>query len=359
MISGDNLIPELNIVKSSCRKVLLSKEEDVVEEAILNTLSREGTLSLTKLVKTIENYGGWEAKRNSIKRRIDGQENHPSLIDYEFIKERKPEKRKPGKYGKEYCLTTKGFLASLATKHLSFDRTYMFKKYVTFLDNYLDDKIKHIGNDADFDSTLDIETKNMLLDVITNYIKNQITVFLIWHEANEISIRKRRKVKEYIEDFISTHNEYIHQEFPMMLDKKQEEEYRHVLRKYFESSKILHSLIELPTDDTHSKKINIKLKMISSFVFKWYLYFDELQMKNPIGEDYNIRNTHAGVLSRPEYGIDIEYYGMFGHKRKIQPDLKLEAENKVQQILKKKISITDIWRNPMRKELIGTDWLYV
>lgn len=92
MISTDNLISELNIVKRSSRKTLLPKEEDIVEEAILNTLSREGTLSLTKLVKTIENYGDWEAKRNSIKRRIDGQEKYLSLLDYEFIKERKPEK---------------------------------------------------------------------------------------------------------------------------------------------------------------------------------------------------------------------------------------------------------------------------
>lgn len=347
------------MVKRSSRKTLLSEEEDTVEEAILNTLSREGTLSLTKLVKTIENYGDWEAKRNSIKRRIDGQENYPSLIDYEFIKERKPEKRRPGKYGKEYCLTTKGFLASLATKHISFDRTYLFKKYITFLDNYLDDKIKHVGENAGFDSTLDNETKNVLLDVITNYIKSQITVFLVWHEANETSIRRRRNMKEYIEDFIVTHSEYIHQEFPIMLDKKREEEYRQALRKYFEYSKILHSLMELPTNDMHSKKINIKINMISSFVFKWHLYFDELQMKNPIGKDYGIRNTHAGVLSRPEYGIDIEYEGTFGHKRKIQPDLKLETEKKIQQILKKKISITDIWRNQMQREKIGNDWLYV
>jgi len=349
----------LNISKKSSRRVLLSTEEDLPEEAILNTLARLGPLSLIELEKHIGNYGKWEANRNTIKRRIDGLANHIGLVKYEFIKEREPETRRPGKSGNVYCLTTKGFLASLATKYLSFERTDMFKKYITFLDNFFDSKIKHIGNDAGFDSTLDHETKKMLSEIITNYIKSQMMVFLIWHEANETSIRKRRKIKWYIDDFITRHNEYISQEFPMMLDKKQEEEYRHVLREYFEYSKILHSLMESPTDDIHTKKINIKLNMISPFVFKWHLYFDELQMKNPIGDNYNIRNTSLGVLSLPEYGIDIEYKGKSGRKRKIQPDIKLEAEQKIQQVLKRKVSITDIWRNPMRREEIGNDWLYV
>ena len=48
-------------------------------------------------------------------------------------------------------------------------------------------------------------------------------IFLIWNEANDISIRKKRNSNWHIEDFFNTHNEFIYKEFPMELDKKREE----------------------------------------------------------------------------------------------------------------------------------------
>ena len=340
----------LKIAKRASGHILLTEQPDIPEKAILYALAKNGPMSLVDLVKTISNYGDWEANHYTIKRRIRGLRKQISFIDYEFIKEREPEIRKPGKYGKIYCLTTKGFLAAFSTG-LSFERMDIFKKYTAFLNEVINRKIKHIGNDAGFDSSLDDKTKQKMLDIIIRYIKYQILVFLIWHEANETSIRKKRNLNWYIEDFFNIHNEFIYQEFPMLLEEKLEEEYKEILREYFACSKILHGLDEFTvSEDKLSKKIRYKFRMISSFVFEWYLYFDELQMRNFIGKPYDIKKIPSLVLSRPEFGIDIEYYGKFGHKRKIQPDIKSETNDELKQILRQEISIDRIWREYHNKK---------
>ena len=340
----------LNIAKRAAERILLTEPPDKPEKAILYALAKNGPQSLTDLVKATSKYGAWETNHYTIKRRMDGLENHISLIDYEFVREREPEVRKPGKYGKIYFLTTKGFLAAFSTG-LSFERMDIFKKYTVFLNERLNEKIKYVGSNAGFDSSLDDNTKQKMLDIITRYIKYQILVFLIWHEANEISIRKKRNSNWYIEDFFRTHNEFIHQEFPMRLEEKLEEEYKEILREYFTCSKTLHGLDEFTlSKDKLSKKIRDNFKMISPFVFKWYLYFDELQMRNSIGKPYDIKKIPSLVLSRPEFGIDIEYYGKFGHKRIIQPDIKSKTSDELKQILRQEISIDSIWRAPHNKK---------
>ena len=148
----------LNIAKRAGEHILLTEPPDMPEKAILYALAKNGPLSLVDLVKIISTYGDWEANHYTIKRRINGLANHISLIDYEFIKERDPEVRKRGKYGKIYCLTTKGFLAAFSTD-LSFERMDIFKKYTAFLNEILNRKIKYIGSDAGFDSSLDDKTK--------------------------------------------------------------------------------------------------------------------------------------------------------------------------------------------------------
>ena len=340
----------LNIAKRVGEHILLTEPPDIPEKAILYALAKNGPLSLVDLVKIISTYGDWEANHYTIKRRLNGLVNHISLIDYEFVKERDPKVRKRGKYGKIYCLTTKGFLAAFSTG-LSFERMDIFKKYTAFLNEILNRKIKYIGSDVGFDSSLDDKTKQKMLDIITRYIKYQILVFLIWHEANEISIRKKRNSNWYIEDFFRSHNEFIHQEFPMLLEEKLEEEYKEILREYFTCSKTLHGLDEFTlSEDKLSKKIGDNFRMISPFVFEWYLYFDELQMRNSIGKPYDIKKIPSLVLSRPEFGIDIEYYGKFGHKRKIQPDIKSKTSDELKQILRQEILIDNIWRKPHNKE---------
>lgn len=340
----------LNIAYRASERIFLTEKPDNSEKAILYALSKNGPQSLATLVKTLSTFGGWEVDRNTIKRRLDGLTNHISMIDYEFVKEMEPEVRKPGKLGKIYCLTTKGFLAAFSTG-LTFERMNIFKKYISYLDEILNRKINYIGDDAGFDSALDDKTRQKILDVITRYIKYQILVFLIWHEAIETSIRKKRNSNWYIEDFFKNHNEFIHQEFPMLLEEKFEKEYKEILRENFTYSKILQGLDEFTlSEDNISKKIKDNFEMIRPFVFEWYLYFDELQMRNPIGKPYDIKKIPSIVLSRPEFGIDIEYYGTHGHKRKIQPDIKKKATEELEQILRQEIPINTIWKKPHNKK---------
>jgi len=334
----------LNIAYRASERIFLTETPDNREKAILFALAKNGPQTLADLVKTLSTFGGWEANHHTIKRRLDGLANHIGLIGFEFVKEKDPEVRKPGKSGKIYYLTTKGFLAAFSTG-LTFERMDIFKKYTAFLDEFLSRKIKYIGGDVGFDSSLDDKTKQKMLDIITRYIKYQILVFLIWHEANETSIRKKRNSSWYIEEFFKNHNEFIHQEFPMLLEEKLENEYKEILREYFTCSKILQGLDEFTlSEDSQSKKIKDNFEMIRSFVFEWYLYFDELQMQNSIGKPYDIKKIPSIVLSRPEFGIDIEYDGKPGHKRKIQPDIKSKTSEELGQILRQEIPINNIWK---------------
>lgn len=344
--------PALNIAYRASECIFLTEIPDNPEKAILYNLAKNGPMSLIELERAISSYGAWEAKRHTIKRRLDGLANHISLGDYEFVKEKDPEVRKAGKSGKIYYLTTKGFLAAFSTG-LTFERMDIFKKYTAFLDEILNRKIKYVGGNMGFDSSLDDETKQKMLDIITRYIKYQILVFLIWHEANETSIRKKRNSNWYIEEFFKNHTEFIHQEFPMLLEEKLENEYKQILREYFTCSKILHGLDEFTlSEDNISKKIRDNFEMIKPFVFEWYLYFDELQMRNPIGKPYDIKKIPSIVLSRPEFGIDIEYDGKSGHKRKIQPDIKNKTSEELGRILRKEIPINNIWKKPHDKKLM-------
>ena len=137
----------------------------------------------------------------------------------------------------------------------------------------------------------------------------------------------------------------------MLLEEKLENEYKEILREYFTCSKILQGLDEFTSfQDNLSKKIKYHFEMIRSFVFEWYLYFDKLQTINPIGKPYDIKRMPSIVLSRPEFGIDIEYYGKPGHKRMIQPDIKNKAIEELGQILKQEISINTIWKKPHDKK---------
>jgi len=334
----------LNIAFRASERIFLTETPDNREKAILFALAKNGPQTLADLVKTLSTFGGWEANHHTIKRRLAGLANHISLIGFEFVKEKDPEVRKAGKSGKIYYLTTKGFLAAFSTG-LSFERMNIFKKYTAFLDEILKRKIKNVGIDAGFDSSLDDKTKQKMLDIITRYIKYQIFVFLIWHEANETSIRKKRNSNWYIEEFFKNHNEFIHQEFPMLLEEKLENEYKQILREYFTCSKILHGLDEFTlSEDNLSIKIKHNFDMIRSFVFEWYLYFDELQMQNSVGKPYDIKKIPSIVLSRPEFGIDIEYIGKTGHKRKIQPDIKSKTSEELGRILRQEIPINNIWK---------------
>ncbi len=55
-------------------------------------------------------------------------------------------------------------------------------------------------------------------------------------------------------------------------------------------------------------------------------------------------------MSRPEFGIDIEYDGNPGQKIMIQPDIKSKASKELGQILRQEIPINTIWKKPHDKK---------
>jgi hypothetical protein len=339
-----------NTLNRASQKTLLGENPDLPEKAILYALAKKGPMTLAELEKTTSSFGNWEANHYTIKRRFKGLKNHLSLIDYEYVKERKPDIRKPGKYGKVYCLTTKGFLASLAVG-IPIDKIDIFKKYTKFLSYLLDRKIKYIGTDAGYDSTLNNKEKQKILHLFTSHIKLQIAVFLIWHEANETSIRKKRDSGWHIENFFNSHDEFIYQEFPMLLEDKIKLEYREILRDYFATSKILQGIME--STSNKNKKIRDNVNMLISFVYDWHKYFDELQMNNPIGEPYDVKKMPAMILSRPEYGIDIEFEGEAGKKTKIHPDIRNKASKELEDIIGEEIQINKIWNTRLDKKQLS------
>jgi len=82
-----------------------------------------------------------------------------------------------------------------------------------------------------------------------------------------------------------------------------------------------------------------------------------LQMRNPIGKPYDIKKIPSIVLSRPEFGIDIEYSGKFRQKRKIQPDIKSKTSEELEQILRQEIPINNIWKKLHDKKYMINQFL--
>lgn len=284
------------------------------EKAIFHALTNGGPKILTKLGKIIENYGEWKTNRWTIKRRIYGPKNAPGLIKYEYIKEKEHESRIPGNDGKYFCLTIKGLLASLVNTQL--EDTYLFKKYMEFITNKLEQDHRSI-------SQLDKDVKDHLIDTIAQYIKNNLLLFLIWHDAHGLNLKKKTDMNWYFVDFFKNADENIFQKFHQNQDKNLELEYKIVLEEYFVSLKILtdleKSIKKLKSKNMDSiNSLQFYFKMISPFVFEWYRYFDRLQLVSPINKPYNIRAVPGFVINDPRMGISIgpmDYSGMLIHDR--------------------------------------------
>jgi len=334
------------IVQRASESVFYPNKE---EKAILYALAKDGPQILSDLEETISSYGEWETTRWAIKRRIKGSSDCLGLLEYEYLVEKSRDKRIRGKDGKLYCLTIKGILASLATG-ISLERTYLFKKYKKFIKDFLNCPIQSIGERRDVNPQLDEKRKAWLRKIIENYIKNQIYTFLIWHDANEINLRRKLDTDWYFDDFFNTHSEFIHFGFPKIKNERLYEEYRRILRRQFAYSKILHGLEHLTTkndivkDKDLLETIKLNFTMISLFVYKWYKYFDRLQMYSTIKKPYPVRYIPSFVISPPETGINIEYSGTFGHKRMLEPNIRKLVKDDLNEILKiQNFPINEIW----------------
>ena len=335
------------IAQRSSTAVFATNDE---EKAILYSLAKKGPSILTDLSNATSLFGLWHTTRWAIKRRLRGTRDCLGLVEYEYLAERDHDDRIRGKNGKLYCLTTKGVLASLASG-ISLDKNWLFKKYVEFIKAILSRPIQFFGERQGIGPKLDEKTKNFLVKTISNYIKYQIYTFLIWHEANEISLRKKLDTDWYFHSFFQSHSEYINWEFPKIIEKKRIAEYKEILRKNFVYSKILHG-IGYEHDRNNFKKgghidsIVQNFTMTIPYVFRWYEYFDKFQMNYPIDKPYGVKPIIGFSYVEPQSGIDIEYEGTFGHKKMI----KLNIKNMVKEVLEEDLEIpnfpiNEIWKS--------------
>lgn len=341
-----------NIEQRTSLKLFNPEDEEL---GIFFTLSKDGPQILTALAKNTSSYGLWGSNRWAINSRMEGTRSNMSLIDYEYIVKKQHETRIRGKKGEVHCLTTKGFLAALSTGKISIEKTYMFKKYKQFIYDILERKMQVYGNQTMDDTKLSDNEKNYLCNISMQYIKYQIYLFLIWHEANEMKLREKINTYWYFVNFFETFNEFSYEKFPKLVNKKRIDEYRTILRHYFIISKILHGIEHYTNSDKKIRKINENLQKIRPFVFEWYRYFEKLQMLGPTDEPYSIEHIPSFIVYPPEYGIDIEYEGIPGHMKLIKPDLKEIVKQELVKITNKEdIQIKEIW-NKVQKEKFQKD----
>ena len=346
-----------NISQRASKKLFNLQNEEM---GIFYSLANNGPQILTSLAKDTEKFGTWEATRWTVKRRMKGTKNNLSLIKYEYVSKRKHDSRIRGKDGELYCLTIKGFLASLSIEKIFIENSYMFKKYKKFISDLLKRKIQLIGQNINRETELTVDERKYLKDIFMQYIKYQIYIFLIWHEVNEIGLRKKINTYWYFVDFFENFENFITQKFPKLIDEQRTKEYIEIIREYLVISKIIHG-IEYFTDTGNNvgkkarERIQINFDMTKPFVFEWYRYFDKLQTISPVDKPYNIKKIPSFIIYPPEYGVDIEYEGMPGHKKLIKPDLKEVAKNELSKILKEQdLPINEIW-NKTHKEKYQKD----
>lgn len=336
-----------NIGKRTSQKLFDPQDEEL---GIFWALAKQGPLILTPLAEITSRFGTWEATRWAVKRRMKGTKNNMSLIDYEYISKRQHDSRIRGKNGEWYCLTIKGFMASLSTGKIFIENSYLFKKYKQFISDLLEREIQLIGQNTNRDTELTVDEKKYLKDIFMQYIKYQIYIFLIWHEVNEIGLRKKINTYWYFVDFFENFDNFITQKFPKIIDEKRTKEYIEIIREYFVIAKIIQGIEYFTyTENNVDKKIRdrlqINFQMIKPFVFEWYRYFDKLQMISPVDKPYNIKKIPSFIIYPPEYGLDIEYEGIPGNKKLIEPDLKEITKGELSKILKEEdLSINEIWR---------------
>ena len=342
-----------NIGQRTSKKLFDPQNEEL---GIFYALAEHGPQILTSLAKTTGKFGPWEATRWVVNRRMKGIKNNLSLIEYEYVSERQHDSRIRGKDGVRYCLTIKGFMASLSTEKIFIENSYLFKKYKHFISDLLEREIKLFGQNANIDTELTDDEKKYFENIFMQYIKYQIYIFLIWHEANEIVLRKKINTDWYFVNFFENFNEFISQEFPKLVDKDRTKEYIEILREYFVISKILHG-IEYFTDTKNnvSKKVRERLQvnfqMMKPFVFEWYRYFDKLQMISPVDKPYDIKKIPSFRIHPPEYGLDIKYEGRHGYKNLIKPDLREITKSELSKILKEQdLPINEIWKKTHKEK---------
>lgn len=278
-------------------------EFDDEEKGILFCIAKNGPSIITNIVKTTSAYPQWHCNRWTAKRRINGTSKVMGFIPHEYLVEKEHEKRIRGHEGKIYHLTTKGMLGALTTG-INLEQIYLYKNYIKFLKNQIQ---KEFTNKSSINIPQKIKDKyvDSLMSFFENYIKNEIYLFLIWHEAVGIKITNMKSMQRYMFEFYSKADEEFFAKFPPQVESQNK--YREILRLHFLLRKTLHALdmIAHPNrsfgneDDTIKEFVWQKIAMVGQYVWEWPYYMEKQQFSSE-GDDYSpftdfMYNTPSGI----------------------------------------------------------------
>lgn len=326
-------------------------------KGIIYHIAKKGPGILNEITKETERYGKWATDRWSAKNRIYGSDKFFGLIPCEYLVEKEHDKPQRGKQGKIFCLTVKGMLAALSTG-LNLDEIYLYKKYVNFIYRRLNLKVKKVGDDKTptYEDLLD---KKRLHNIIENFIKTRIKLFLIWHYVNGIQLQKQIATQDYFTDFYKNVNEYFYDKFPTVKEKQLAEYCRCVLRDNFVYSKIFHVLDNLADPTNVEMFPNVpapikqwlfdKIAMTSWFIWYWPYYIEKMQLIGTnFKNEYDVKSI-PDFIYQPNKGIDIVCVGT---TKKIveKPTLHLRVKSDLKKLRIKRNYMKDIidkvWNDP-------------
>ncbi|QMU53787.1 MAG: hypothetical protein GKS07_01985 [Nitrosopumilus sp.] len=185
------------------------------------------------------------------------------MVETEYLIKVPQDKFRGGNQENMYYLTTKGMIAALSSG-LHLDEIYLYKKYIHFLENILDDE--------------------RLFNIVNDFLKNRIYLFLAWHAFNGIQLQKQIATQSYFRTFFRSTKlltEYIPYD-----ETCANEDFHVFLKNNFVSSGIIHCLLEISTDnilihanvtEQRSDKIYNKLYRNRAFLEFWPMLIEEMQ----------------------------------------------------------------------------------
>jgi len=273
------------------------------EKGILHTIAKNGPMVLTNISEKTETFSQWHCTRWAAKRRIEGTPKTLGLIPNEYLIPKKHESRIRGKDGMLFHLSTKGLFAALSTG-IKLEQIYLYRDFIKFLRKQVAREITNRPNPKQ------ICNPSLLADLFAELIKNQIHLFLIWHESVGINVAKKSIFHHYITDFYSKVDELFYSKF-YKIEESKESLYKQLLQKNVIITKTIQALdyIALPNTNFGNEDDNVnqffldKIAMVGNYVSKWPYYMEKMQFAH-----HDENNTYSNIpdfIYNPPTGLDI------------------------------------------------------
>ena len=197
---------------------------DIHYKSILYIIAQNGPLLISNIAKLSgDQIPNSKIDQHTAYRRIDGTPKRFSLLEKEYLFATvAPQGR--GNPQKVYHLTLKGMLAAVSFL-IDIDDVYLFKRFVNFVCRPLRD--------------------NDLKELIQNYIKHSILLFLSWHFIHGISLQKQIASELYFEHFFENLNSNITRMYSEKINSEDRKNYRKILEDYIATRETIEMLTVL------------------------------------------------------------------------------------------------------------------